>query len=343
MIELKNNSLIFSFKNVHPDAGLSIQFQRTPRVPDDNRDYFLPPGLGPFPLELVDDFEKNLPPVWIEHGGIFMPMYQSEAMWINFHSLYSDDRYTSYPFAIKIAAGKINAVTGESWNNELNKSPQDYLVSSTQPWLDGYCVKKGIIRQFVAMPLGTGYTAEEQMTGSGEYGGLQIVAYPMKREVFERRFPKRERGTKTLGDMRMMECLSEMKVGFAMGLAPGGRMKQEVYNDPYGIDDWDQDYRSRCFVHIANSMVWRSITGENPPTVPLTAKEYTKAGLPWFDYYSDGKALNGSVKLKNLKSVTKLGKEKKDIPLPENEPVDPENIVKIRGKIKEGQVREGKF
>ena len=131
MIELKNNSLIFSFKNVHPDAGLSIQFQRTPRVPDDNRDYFLPPGLGPFPLELVDDFEKNLPPVWIEHGGIFMPMYQSEAMWINFHSLYSDDRYTSYPFAIKIAAGKINAVTGESWNNELNKSPQDYLVSPT--------------------------------------------------------------------------------------------------------------------------------------------------------------------------------------------------------------------
>ena len=342
MIELKQDSLIFSFGDVHPDARLGIEFQRTLRIPDDEKDYPLPPGLGPFPLKLVDDYAKDVPKPWVEHGGVFLPMYQSEAMWINFQDFHIADRGASYPFAVKIAAGKINAVTGESWDNELGRSPQDYLVSPKQPWLDGYCVEKGFIRQFVAMPLGAGYSAEEQLTGFAEYGGVQIVVYPMKREVFERRFPKHKPGrfddSRTLG----MACES-LSAQFDMGLAPGGRMRQEIYDDPYGIEDWDQNYRSRCFVHIANSMVWRSITGENPPTVPPTAKEYTKAGFPWFDYYSDGKALEGSSKLKNLKSIFKLGKDKKDVPLPENEPVNPENVVKIIGKIKESQVREGNF
>jgi hypothetical protein len=31
------------------------------------------------------------------------------------------------------------------------------VVLPEQPWLDGYCVEKGYIRQFVAMPLGEGY------------------------------------------------------------------------------------------------------------------------------------------------------------------------------------------
>jgi hypothetical protein len=50
------------------------------------------------------------------------------------------------------------------------------VVVPEQPWLDGYCVEKGIIRQFVAMPLGAGYTAEEQISGKAEHGGLQIMA-----------------------------------------------------------------------------------------------------------------------------------------------------------------------
>ena len=52
----------------------------------------------------------------------------------------------------------------------------------TQPWLDGYCVEKGVIRQFVAMPLGQGYSVEEQLSGKPEWGGVQILVYPMKAE-----------------------------------------------------------------------------------------------------------------------------------------------------------------
>jgi hypothetical protein len=66
--------------------------------------------------------------------------------------------------------------------------------------------------------------------------------------------------------------------------------------------------------------------------------------LPWFDYYSDNStALKGSEKLKGLKSVVEMGKEKGDIPLPENESVDPAHIVKLRKGLKKGQAREGAF
>lgn len=342
MIELLEDTLIFSFPEVHPEATLRMEFQRTLRIPDDGKDYPLPPGLGRFPMRHVDSYAKRVPGQWLVRGGVMLPMYQSEALWISFGSNFIYERGTSYPFAIKVAAGKINAVSGENWENGLHGNPQDYMVSPEQPWLDGFCVEKGYIRQFVAMPLGAGYSAEEQITGKAEFGGLQIIAYPMKREVFERRFPKI-----TAKALRAGREMTEVAMACAepdMGLAPGGRMRQEIYEDPYGIEDWDSEQTSRCFVHLANSLVWRAITGKNPPTVPPTSKEYTDAGLPWFDYYSDdSKPLKGSDKLAALKSISELGKEKGDAPLPENESVSPENIVNLRRDLKKNQVREGRF
>jgi hypothetical protein len=104
------------------------------------------------------------------------------------------------------------------------------VVTPRQPWLDGYCVEKGIIRQFVAMPLGQGYTVEEQLTGAAEHGGLQIVAYPMKAEVYERLYRMPEMAS--FCD-ELVACKSS---SLDMGLAPGGRMKQEIYEDSYGFD-----------------------------------------------------------------------------------------------------------
>ena len=44
MIELLNNQLTFRFPEVHQKAVCSIDFQRTLRIPDDNREYPLPPA-----------------------------------------------------------------------------------------------------------------------------------------------------------------------------------------------------------------------------------------------------------------------------------------------------------
>ena len=120
MLELKHDTLLFTFPAVHKDAVCQIDFQRTLRIPDDNRAYALPPGLGRFPIEHTEDHASRLPAKWKEHGGVLLPMYQSEALWINFSG--------GYPCAIKIATGKINAVTGEKWTNDLHRKPQDYLV-----------------------------------------------------------------------------------------------------------------------------------------------------------------------------------------------------------------------
>ncbi|MCC6751520.1 MAG: hypothetical protein IT371_27960 [Deltaproteobacteria bacterium] len=345
MIELKDDGLLFTFPEVHPGAELRIELQRTLRIPDDDKAYPLPPGFGPFPMRHVDDFAERVPREWVEHGGVMLPMYQSEALWLHFQGTYLEDHETTYPFAIKVAAGKINAATGDAWSSGLHRDPQDYLYVPGQPWLDGYCVEKGFIRQFVAMPLGAGYTAEEQLTGKAEHGGLQLIVYPMKREVFERRFPKVERKVREryheFADMDAMAVPCAAAPSPAMGLAPGGRMRQEIYADVFELADWDAA-SSRCFVHLANSLVWRGITGENPPTTPPTAKEYARAGLPWFDYYGEGaKAVEGSSLLGKLKSVFALGQEKGAAPLPENESVSPEKVIHLKGKP--GQVREGDF
>ena len=307
MITLENDRLVFRFPDVHPEARCTMEFQRTLRIPDDGFDYPLPPGLGGFPLRHLDDYAERLPEAWQRRGGVIAPMHQAEAMWISFGG-------TDYPFAVKIATGKICALTGDRWVNHLNGDPQDYLVLPEQPWLDGYCVEKGLVRQFVAMPLGDGYTAEEQLTGAAQHGGLQIVAYPMKRERYLRLIaPSAVRFSPPGPGM----CSAPQE---EMGLAPGGRMRQEVYEDPFGLDAWDQRHASRCFVSIANSTQWMAATGERPPTLPPSAKEYTDAGFPWFEWYGgDAEAVSGAEKLASLASVAELGKRKGEKPLPENE------------------------
>jgi hypothetical protein len=379
-LELKRDSLVFSFPDVHPDCSCTITFVRTLRIPDDNKTYPLPPGLGPFPLKHVDDFADRIPAKWKDHGGIMLPMYQSEAMWLQF-SVSRAAAQGNYPFAIKVATGKRSALTGEDWSPTLRE--KDYCVAPKQPWLDGYVIDKDTIRQFVAAPLGMGFSAEEQITGKADHGGLQIEVMPMKREVFDRRFPKREeqktRGgvlrTASLGfngtkgviegviaetneysstmDFMSLDCERGIDGPVAcaaaaakpdMGLAPGGRMKQEVFEDPYDFNDWDRSQHGRCFVHLSNSLAWRAITKNDPPTAPRTALEYTRYGLPWFDLYQDGTGLDGTKLTKELKSVMALGFQKGFSILPENEAVEfkSDQIVKVRAKG-EAEVRDGKW
>ena len=323
-IEVTEDRLLYRFLGIQMIANLKIDFQRTLRIPDDNRAYRLPPGLGSFPLSRVDDYLDNLPDKWNQHGGVFLPMYQAEAMWINFQG--------DYPMAVKIAAGKINAVTGKAWNEELSDEPQDYLVVPGQPWLDGFCVEKGLIRQFVAMPLGEGYTVEEQLTGEAEHGGVQIAVYPMKRSKYE------EMHSISVGT-RMSEPAGA-SIPPEMGLAPGGLMQQEIYEDEHGIDAWDTSLCSRSFVHIVNSVQHLHLTGCLPPGMPPTAQDYTNAGLPWFEFADNElAAIEGAKALAGLDSVASVKLKKGEGFLPDNDPVTP----KVVKKLNRSMVREGAF
>jgi hypothetical protein len=314
-------------------------------------------------------------------------MYQAEAMWIRFHS--------TYPFAVKVATGKINAVSGEAWtpglqpgehwvgaaHDLLARPPaeqhaymqhianipatrvagaQDYVTIPDQPWLDGFNVGKGQIRQFVAMPLGDGYTVEEQITGEAVHGGLQLIVYPLDPRYYT---PPRPitRGiagglwngypglsgdffmTNTSYSVANSMSFNASAESAQMGLAPGGLMKQEVFTDRHGIGKWDQTHSAKCFVHLLNSQQFEQVTGRRPPTNALTAESYTRAGLPWYDYYAEGlRSVPGSDNLRKLDSVAALRNKKGEQPLPENAPVAVTNTILLRKKAP-NEVRDGHF
>jgi hypothetical protein len=96
-----------------------------------------------------------------------------------------------------------------------------------------------------------------------------------------------------------------------MGLAAGGRMRQKIYPDEYGHDTWDMENYGRVYVHIVNSMMFREITGKEPPATPVTARTYTEYGLPWFELYDEEKGdVAGSEILGGIKSAKGIDKKK---------------------------------
>lgn len=169
-------------KSITDGRGFQASFQRTPRMPDDNKLHQLPGSLGAYDLFSVEAYADRLPDKIIAEGGVFLPMWQREALWIDFDS----SRMNSFggpsqKYAVRVFVGKINAVSGLKMGEEPpegEEQKQDYIVLPGQEWLDGICVEPGVVRQFVAMPLGSGYTIEGQKTKEEKHGGLQIEVIP---------------------------------------------------------------------------------------------------------------------------------------------------------------------
>ena len=132
----------------------ALSFQRTLRIPDDGGTYPLPPGLGALPVLSARDHADRVPAAWLHEGAAFIPMYQREALWLSFAAA------PWKPNAVMVAAGGVNAVSGEVDAAALRATPQNYVVCPPQLWLDGLNTGRGAVRQFVAMPLGGGYTVE---------------------------------------------------------------------------------------------------------------------------------------------------------------------------------------
>jgi hypothetical protein len=329
MVTLKNDKLKFSFPEVHEEATCVIEFQRTLRVPDNDRSYPLPPGLGAFPLLHVEDYTDKLPHEWAKRGGVFLPTYQAEALWIKFKS-------RGYPFAVKVAAGKINAVTGEGWSNELHGQPQDYIILPQQKWLDGFYVGDGVVRQFVATPLGKGYSAEEQITGRADFGGIQVVVYPMKAQAADLLFRRQEEEARQRQEealrQRQKESWGEPRfhISDRNSIGPGGNMREAIHANEYGDDIWETSVYSRCFVHLLNSVQYKAVTGQRPPTRPPTAADYTKAGLPWFeDYRKDLRPFPGSQILADLLSIGTKQPQTGEKVIRNTDIVEPQNVVTL--------------
>ncbi|MEV7520236.1 hypothetical protein [Streptomyces sp. NPDC091371] len=295
--------------------GVQIRFIRTLRLPERGT-HSLPPGLGEFPLRRVEDYPDTVPPEWLAKGGVMLPVYLREAMWLSFGG-------TREPAALQVGVGKVCAVSGKRWTGRLARGPQNYLVLPRQPWLDGINSGEGTVRQFVAVPLGLGATVEGQVTGEETTGGVQLQAFPLgpvalaewRRAELARITPPTPGGAVPYGAPQPpggfggpvpapmpapMMAPQSMAPGSAprrgaaprpaapaMGLGVGGSMHQEVYRDERPLSDWSEEPAARVFVHLVTPPEWRRITGEAAPPSPVDRAAYTKAGLPWFDYYDE--------------------------------------------------------
>lgn len=107
-------------------SALEISLDRTLRVPEDGTIYNLPALFSPFPLFHVDDFAKTLPADMVHKNGLVIPMFQREAISLNFYAPASSS------FAVKALAGTVNTVTGTVKNSKSDILSQDHILAPSQ-------------------------------------------------------------------------------------------------------------------------------------------------------------------------------------------------------------------
>ncbi|GGW40459.1 hypothetical protein [Streptomyces xantholiticus] len=286
-------------------GGVRVRFIRTLRLPESGT-HPLPPGLGEFPVRRVEDHLDAVPPQMRERGGVMLPVHLREAMWLSFAG-------SGEPAALQVGVGKVCAVSGEPWRGTLTRTPQNYVVLPRQPWLDGINSGKGTVRQFVAVPMGMGATVEGQLTGEETWGGVQLQAFGLCAAALdawrEEERARAERAASTAwaggppahavafgaappapGSAPSAPGGTPRARSAAMGLGVGGSMRQEVYRDERRFTDWAEEPCGRVFVHLVTPPEWRRITGEDAPPSPADRAAYTRAGLPWYDYYDESAA-----------------------------------------------------
>ena len=91
-------------------------------------------------------------------------------MWIKFEA--------KTKFALKILLGGVNSISSKAVCSTVGTAQpilepkdredyidmQDYIVVPGQPWLDGIATAPDKIKQFVAVPYGSGYSIEQQVS-----------------------------------------------------------------------------------------------------------------------------------------------------------------------------------
>src|SRR5439155_10242305 len=92
--------------------------------------------------------------------------------------------------------------------------------------------------------------------------------------------------------------------------AAGGSIRQQIFEDQYGYQTWDDGRLVRLTIRIVDTVTFKRITSREAPPIPVSAEHYTKAGLPWFHYVEHAPALAPSGILARIRGVRQIDRLK---------------------------------
>lgn len=262
-----------------------IKFEHPRRPPDDAKFYVFSPGLEELPLRPATDFPDTLPASWLKQTDFLMPMNASDPFLIRFIS--------NYPFAVKLAAGNLDAVTGGPQLAGLQKEPRNYLVVS------GESTVKGVQERSFVLPLDAGCEVNEQFFPDQKIGRIHLQICPLRVEsyfgeevahsipptlreyfawfVYGPSLRARWAEIKRMDEKQRSEPLTDEFGAIVLNRKYEDELDWRYIRelgDLREVADWDQARSKRCCVHVCNSSVWRRITSTNPPQARLSAECY---------------------------------------------------------------------
>lgn len=300
---------------------LNVEFHRTVRVADNRAPVNLPPSLGRAVVTPVSKYREQCPDTW-EDTGVFIPLHDTEALWIQLSS-------PSRPIAVLLGAGGINALTGEKLTTTL--SIGNYMTVPPQPWIDGWKGEDGSVYQFVATPYqdGDGLSVGEQILGKESVsGGIGIAVFDSKEPLQPSSGYHTGVGYDPWGETPLLSL--DVATGYSkgmtlstasaapvmrgggprfneMGVGKGGKITQKIYSDPYGIEVWNATPSATMAVYLVDAKTYEQITGIAIP-VPKGQESYQG---PWFGQHDqEAQDLPGTGTFTGLKSVFAAGSEK---------------------------------
>ena len=227
---------------------ISLSFQRAGFLTLEGSRHSL--NFGALSARLVRDYAGSFSESWSTREAVFIPLLADERIWLGFST-----RQRSY--AIQIAVGEVNAVSGQSWIPGLTASPQNYLVSPPQLHWDG--IRRGQdLLPFDSQSL----NSDERPAGAW----VLLVYAP-------------------LGDALGPAQVSEFdhdpgKLYDTFRQSDRNHAENHPLQDPFGVDTWSREPLCTVFIVPVTAPRYEEITGVKVPPTRKACEVYTGYRLP---------------------------------------------------------------
>ncbi|KAF7929818.1 uncharacterized protein EAE97_009415 [Botrytis byssoidea] len=247
--------------NVEGDT-LDISFRRTILDPESGNRLKVPPDFGPLPIYPVDSYKDKFDRSISTKDGLFIPVYQREAMWINFES--------NGFFAVKVIVDGVNAVSGElsteSLSKDLRRIALLYKKSSIQEYILAGTLGSKMFGRFEIVPLELDSIKRIQITVQTLSG--KVIHINVSLETVVNTLIHKIHG------ITGIPC-DEQRIVFA-----GHQLQRHHYSTSYGV------------VAMINAPASEIVLGMKPPSCPISTAVRKEYHCPLLSVHNDDEEKN---------------------------------------------------